>query len=56
MITSKFESINIPSVNIDLINIDGSPTTNFKALFNNQEESIDLNDDLYNWIINNINL
>lgn len=56
MITKKFESINMPSVTLDLINIDGTPTNNFKSLFNNQEEPIDLNDDLYNWIINNINL
>lgn len=56
MITKKFESIDIPQVNLDLINIDGTPTYNFKALFDNQDESLDLNDDLYNWIINNINL
>lgn len=56
MINTKFEEIKIPEVSLDLIDIDGKPTTNFKALFENQEEAIDLNDNLYNWIINNINL
>jgi thymidylate synthase len=56
MINTKFEEIKIPEVSLDLIDIDGKPTANFKALFENQEEAIDLNDNLYNWIINNINL
>lgn len=56
MINNKFEAITIPEVSLDLIDINGKPTDNFKALFENQEEAIDLNDNLYNWIINNVNL
>ena len=56
MITSKFQSIDIPKVSLDLIDINGEPTPEFKSLFNNFETPIDLNDDLYNWIITNINL
>lgn len=56
MITRKFKPIAIPAVDLNLINIDGTPTENFKALFDNQEEQIELNDELYNWIISNINL
>lgn len=56
MINTKFEAITIPEVSLDLIDINGKPTDNFKALFENQEEAIDLNDNLYNWIINNVNL
>lgn len=56
MINNKFEAITIPEVSLDLIDINGKPTDNFKALFENQEGAIDLNDNLYNWIINNVNL
>ena len=56
MITSKFQSIDIPEVSLDLIDITGEPASEFKSLFNNFETPIDLNDDLYNWIITNINL
>ena len=56
MITKKFEPVKIPEVKLDLINIDGTPTDSFKSLFNNLDTPIDLEDDLYDWIINNVNL
>jgi thymidylate synthase len=56
MITSKFQSINIPEVSLDLIDITGEPTPEFKSLFENFNTPIDLKDDLYNWIITNVNL
>jgi thymidylate synthase len=55
MIIKKFEPESMPEVKINLINIDGTPTDSFIALFNNQEEPLVLEDELYNWIINNVN-
>lgn len=56
MITRKFEPSAIPGVDLNLINIDGTPTTNFKSLFESQEESVQLMDPLYDWILKNVNL
>ena len=56
MITKRFTSVDIPNVNFDLIKIDGSPMKSFTALFNSQDEPIQLIDPLYDWILQNINL
>jgi len=56
MITRKFESVEIPKVDLDLINIKGTPTLNLKSLFDSQDESVELTDPLYDWILKNINL
>jgi thymidylate synthase len=56
MITRKFEPIEIPKVNLDLINHVGESTQWFKTLFNNQNTQFELSDPLYQWIFKNINL
>ena len=56
MITSKFHPIRIPEVQLNLIKIDGSPMSQFTTLFKSQDESMQLVDPLYNWILKNINL
>lgn len=56
MITRKFEPLEMPGVELDLIDIYGSSTHNFKSLFDSQDEQIELMDPLYNWILKNINL
>lgn len=56
MITKKFESIEIPQVNLDLIEINGEPTEEFKKLFATYSNDNYLSDDLYNWISKNINI
>jgi thymidylate synthase len=55
MITRKFEPLTIPEVKLDLIDIDGTPKSQFLTLFNNQDFPIQLTDPLYNWILQNIN-
>jgi len=55
MITQRFEPLTIPEVNLNLINIDGSPTDQLITLFNSQEEPTQLVDPLYDWILKNIN-
>jgi thymidylate synthase len=55
MLTSKFEPVNIPEVGLNLIKIDGSPTSQFTTLFNNQDSLEQLIDPLYDWILQNIN-
>ena len=56
MITRKFEPLEIPKVDLDLINITGNPTPSFISLFDGQDATTDLPDPLYNWILKNVNL
>ena len=56
MITQKFEPIEIPEVQLELIKIDGSPMSQFTTLFKSQEEPVQLTDPLYDWILQNVNL
>jgi len=56
MITKKFYSRDLPKVERNLINQDGSPTSEFKDLFSYQNSFIQVYDQLYSWILKNINL
>jgi thymidylate synthase len=56
MITRKFEPVEIPAIELNLIDIDGTPTSQFQTLFNSQDEPVQLIDPLYDWILQNINL
>jgi thymidylate synthase len=56
MLTSKFEPLTIPKVNLNLISPTGLPTNQFIELFNNQSLKYQSPDNLYTWILTNINL
>lgn len=56
MLKSEFISESIPKVNENLIFTNGTPTSNFYALFNNRtSESCHFSDSLFCWILKNIN-
>lgn len=54
MISTEFIPQSIESVNLDLIEISGEPTLNFKELFNTYSTNNDFTDPLYQWITKNI--
>lgn len=56
MIKHKFDPINIPEVQCNLITEDGTPTVAFSHLFETQETINETGDSLFNWILKNINL
>ena len=54
MISTEFIPQSIESVNLDLIEITGEPTLNFKELFSTYSTNNDFTDPLYQWITKNI--
>jgi thymidylate synthase len=60
MLSSDFKPVNLPPINLDLIEIDGSPSKDFKQLFDhinaNSKDLLIFQDgnDLYKWIYTNL--